>query len=102
MPVTEEIRNRARELNALRWVEALEEWEKSLGDPPNANNWHLTDLRHLGNLSSAKAQGLLTPETPPQLRRQLERLEEDIHDWLEDHFDDDDEDIPPDHPDENP
>lgn len=91
MPVPEEVRNKARQLNALDWIEKLDDWERSLGDPPTANNWHLTDLRHLGNLESAKVQGLLTPETPAPLRTRIESLEDNIRDWIEDHFPDEDE-----------
>lgn len=91
MPVTEDIRARARDLNALQWVETLEEWEQSLNDPPTPFNWHLTDLRHLGNLGSAQYQGILTPQTPPRRRHQIELLEDNIRDWLEDHFVDEEE-----------
>ena len=90
MPVPQDIRDQARELDALHWIETLDDWESRLGEPPHANNWHLTDLRHLGNLESARAQGLLTEDTPPARRTRIEQLEDAVRDWIEDHLEPDD------------
>ena len=92
MPIPQHIRDLANQAGAEAWVDTLQDWEESLGDDPNSNNWHRTDLRHLGNLASPTHQGLITPETDPLQLRRIHLLADEIGDWVYDHFPEDGDD----------
>lgn len=93
-PATLELRQQAAAIgrDILTWIDQLDEWRASLAadlENPLPWRWHLTDLRHLSNLGSAKWQGFLpkdtpTPETPKN--HAIMALEDNVQDWLEDHF----------------
>lgn len=98
-PATLALREKAARISRdlTGWIDLLDEWRASLAadlEDPAPYRWHLTDLRHLHNLGSARWQGYLPKEGPtptdPRTHAIIE-LEGDIHDWLDDHFGDADE-----------